>query len=86
MARKVPRKVVLWAMEKIRATEGIAVLLLNNCSLNGMCACMLVVYYGEKERVSVEVRVRIKEIFIRPNYESHAMQFSPFTHETRGKD
>ena len=64
----------------IRATGGLTVCLLNNYPLNGVCACMLVVYYGEKERVRVEVRVRIKDIFIRPNYESHATQFVSFTH------
>ena len=37
---------------------------------------------AKKVRVEVEVRVRIEEIHIGPNYELHATQFVPFTHET----
>ena len=74
MVRKFPGQVVLCTTGFIRATGVIAVCLLNNCLLNGVCACMFVVYYGEKERV--------KRIFIRPNYESHATHFVLLTHWT----
>ena len=50
--------------------------------LSGVRACICVLYHSSKERVKVEVRERIEEIYIRPNHESHATQFVPFTHET----
>ena len=55
---------------------------IKNCPLNSMCASMLGVNYGSHERVRVEVRVRIIEIFMRPNYKFHATQFVPFRCKT----
>ena len=43
---------------------------------------MLGVNYGSHERVRFEVRVRIIEIFMRPNYKSDATQFVPFRRKT----
>ena len=51
--------------------------LLNNCLFNGVCLHTCQEYESE-----IQVPEYEWEIFIRPNYETHATHFIPLTYET----
>ena len=49
------------------------------CSYRGVFVCLIDLYYGEKERVGIEIRIEDRDIII-PSYKTHATHFVLLTH------